>query len=111
MSPNTTMDPCISYGRGGAGNMRRRSSILDAWSKITAQPANNNKLALFSSPEDHYANSKSEPRMSTSSTNRRRASSMWSSSTAGEHHRSVWKRLFRKGSVAEEEEEKVVESE
>ncbi|KAF1845099.1 uncharacterized protein K460DRAFT_102990 [Cucurbitaria berberidis CBS 394.84] len=107
MSPNTEMDPCVSYGRGGAGNMRRRSSILDAWTKIASQPSNN-KIAPCSSPDDHYVSSKSEPRASSSS-QRRRASSMWSSSTAGEH-RSVWKRLFRRGSLVEEN-EKVVESE
>ena len=86
MSPHSTQDPCIPYGRGGAGNMRkpstlpfllprtplqhtdpqpgRRSSIAAAWSTILSHPSptDSNKLNLVSSPEEHYAASKSEPR-------------------------------------------------
>ncbi|KAF2853149.1 hypothetical protein T440DRAFT_515871 [Plenodomus tracheiphilus IPT5] len=106
MAKVSTVDPCIAYGRGGAGNMRRRSSIVDAWSKIASQPSSN--LVLTSSPEDHYANSKSERRVSTSST-RRRASSLWSTSTAGEHRKFGLRTLFRRSSSAEEEDEGKVE--
>ncbi|KAL6712162.1 hypothetical protein ACN47E_000039 [Coniothyrium glycines] len=90
-------DPCIAYGRGGAGNMRRRSSIVSAWSKIAStSPPTSTKLVLTSSPEDHYARLSRE--------DKRRASSAWSSSasTAGEK-KNIWERLFkRRGSGAEE---------
>jgi hypothetical protein len=66
-------------------NTGRKSAIRDAWFKITSQP-NTHPLTLTSSPDEHYAASKSEPRRR--STN----SSTWSSSTAGGEHRSAWKR-------------------
>ncbi|CAN9081633.1 hypothetical protein CC77DRAFT_1062894 [Alternaria alternata] len=120
MSPHSTQDPCIPYGRGGAGNMRRRSSIAAAWSTILSHPSptDSNKLNLVSSPEEHYAASKSEPRRRrhSSSTSeegsegsmrmkssvdegaRRRRSSVWSgrsrASTAGESG-SRWRRLLQ----------------
>ncbi|CAN9233862.1 unnamed protein product [Alternaria sp. RS040] len=120
MSPHSTQDPCIPYGRGGAGNMRRRSSIAAAWSTILSHPSptDSNKLNLVSSPEEHYAASKSEPRRRrhSSSTSedgsegsmrmkssvdegaRRRRSSAWSgrsrASTAGESG-SRWRRLLQ----------------
>ncbi|KAB2110826.1 hypothetical protein AG0111_0g1324 [Alternaria gaisen] len=120
MSPHSTQDPCIPYGRGGAGNMRRRSSIAAAWSTILSHPSptDSNKLNLVSSPEEHYAASKSEPRRRrhSSSTSdegsegsmrmkssvdegaRGRRSSVWSgrsrASTAGESG-SRWRRLLQ----------------
>ncbi|RYO68697.1 hypothetical protein AA0116_g232 [Alternaria tenuissima] len=120
MSPHSTQDPCIPYGRGGAGNMRRRSSIAAAWSTILSHPSptDSNKLNLVSSPEEHYAASKSEPRRRrhSSSTSeegsegsmrmkssvdegaRRRRSSVWSgrsrASTAGESG-SRWRMLLQ----------------
>ncbi|RYN49010.1 hypothetical protein AA0114_g6806 [Alternaria tenuissima] len=120
MSPHSTQDPCIPYGRGGAGNMSRRSSIAAAWSTILSHPSptDSNKLNLVSSPEEHYAASKSEPRRRrhSSSTSeegsegsmrmkssvdegaRRRRSSVWSgrsrASTAGESG-SRWRRLLQ----------------
>ncbi|CAN9219279.1 unnamed protein product [Alternaria alternata] len=120
MSPHSTQDPCIPYGRGGAGNMRRRSSIAAAWSTILSHPSptDSNKLNLVSSPEEHYAASKSEPRRRrhSSSTSeegsegsmrmkssvdegaRRRRSSVWNgrsrASTAGESG-SRWRRLLQ----------------
>ncbi|CAN9178935.1 unnamed protein product [Alternaria alternata] len=120
MSPHSTQDPCIPYGRGGAGNMRRRSSIAAAWSTILSHPSptDSNKLNLVSSPEEHYAASKSEPRRRrhSSSTSdegsegsirmkssvdegaRRRRSSVWSgrsrASTAGESGYR-WRRLLQ----------------
>jgi hypothetical protein len=88
----------------------RRSSIASAWSKLLSQP-NQHPLTLTSSPDEHYASSKSEPH--GSSTRRRRStnSSTWSASTAGEHsHRSAWRRLFHRNSSVSEEEEKVEEA-
>ncbi|KAH9864248.1 hypothetical protein J1614_010182 [Plenodomus biglobosus] len=104
MTKVSSMDPCIAYGRGGAGNMRRRSSIVSAWSKIASEPSTSNKLVLTPCPDDYYANSKSERRVSTSS-NQRRGSSMWSISSAGEQKKFGWRTLFRRRTGAEEEEE------
>ncbi|OAL53953.1 hypothetical protein IQ07DRAFT_325518 [Pyrenochaeta sp. DS3sAY3a] len=98
MSPNTSMDPCISYGRGGAGNMRRRSSIIDAWAKIasdsspSSSPPNNSSSPLSTSPDDA-----SKPERRSVSTHRRRASSMWSLSTGVTEKSGMsrsWKTLF-----------------
>ncbi|KAH7350483.1 hypothetical protein BKA66DRAFT_446869 [Pyrenochaeta sp. MPI-SDFR-AT-0127] len=99
MSPSTIVDPCVSYGRGGAGNIRRRSSILDAWSKISS-PSAETTLAPGSSHEEHCANSKPESRSSISLSSRR-ASSMWSSSTTGDH-KSVWRRWFKRKTAVHE---------
>ncbi|KAF1911366.1 hypothetical protein BDU57DRAFT_101815 [Ampelomyces quisqualis] len=97
-------DTYVAYGRGGAGNMRTKSSIRDAWCRIMAGP-DAHPLVLTSSPEGHYASSKSEPRRR--STN----SSLWSLSTAGEHG-SKWRRVFRTGtSSAEMEDGKSVSDE
>jgi len=100
MTEHTTADPFIPYGRGGAGNMRRQSSIRDAWFKITSQADSSQDTA------------KLEPARTSTSTARRRASSTWSSSTAGER-RFGWKRLFRRRSSEEErdEDDKIEESE
>ena len=113
-------DEYIPYGRGGAGNMRksqfipshhairtppltpypgRKSAIRESWFKILASEPAHSPLVLTSSPEDHYAASKSEPRRRST-----HSSSAWSTSTAGER-RSGWRRWWlgrRKESVAEE---------
>ncbi|CBY00395.1 hypothetical protein IAQ61_011326 [Plenodomus lingam] len=111
MSKTPSSDPCIFYGRGGAGNMRRRSSITSAWSKIASQASSNpTKLVLTSSPETHYANSKSERRVSSSASSssslarsaereaggegRRRASSLGS---VGEGGKGGFRGLFLRG--------------
>jgi hypothetical protein len=64
-------------------------------------------LVLTSSPEDHYAASKTEPRR------RSTVSSTWSTSTAGNEHRSMWRRWLGRRkestSVEEEGEDKVAE--
>ncbi|KAF2036450.1 hypothetical protein EK21DRAFT_105767 [Setomelanomma holmii] len=76
-----TADPFIPYGRGGAGNMRRQSTIRDAWFKLSTSPPPQPELV----DQQHT----------------RRRSSLWSTSTAGERE-SKWRRLFgRKGSVVE----------
>ncbi|OAK96424.1 hypothetical protein IQ06DRAFT_52279 [Phaeosphaeriaceae sp. SRC1lsM3a] len=80
-SSTSPSDTYIPYGRGGAGNMRRKSSISAAWSLLSTQPSH----TLVSSPDDHYASSKTEQH--------RRRSSTWSSSTSGGEHRSRWRRL------------------
>ena len=100
-------DVYVPYGRGGAGNMRRRSDIVSAWSKLTAQKSTSSRLTLISSPDDHYGASKSIDRRASST----RASSTHSTSTAGEH-KSGWRKLLkRKSSMEEEEERKIEESE
>ncbi|KAH4175937.1 hypothetical protein HBI26_065460 [Parastagonospora nodorum] len=95
-------DEYIPYGRGGAGNMRRKSAIRESWFKILASEPLPSPLVLTSSPDDHYAASKSEPRRRST-----HSSSAWSTSTAGER-KSGWRRWLgrRKESVAEEGEGK-----
>lgn len=120
MSPHSTQDPCIPYGRGGAGNMRkpsslpffpcllptsqhlpantpfpgRRSSIAAAWSTILSHPSStDDKLVLTSSPDDHYAASKTEPRRrrhSSSTSEEGRKSSVAESGTRRTSWSSVW---------------------
>jgi hypothetical protein len=106
----------IPYGRGGAGNMRMschqnfvscklltqppgtESSIREAWFKIAAKP-DQHPLVLTSSPEGHYANSKSERHSSSSLRRRSTVSSSWSlSSSSTREHTSSWKQLFRRKS-------------
>ncbi|KAF2130479.1 hypothetical protein P153DRAFT_356240 [Dothidotthia symphoricarpi CBS 119687] len=109
MLGHSTSDPCISYGRGGAGNMHRRSFIRSKIAKLGKQPSND-EITLSINPDDYYANSKSEPRRSSSV--RSSKSSIRSSSTSGDHKLSSWRNLFRKEtSLEEEEEEEVVANE
>ncbi|KAH7396784.1 hypothetical protein DE146DRAFT_51057 [Phaeosphaeria sp. MPI-PUGE-AT-0046c] len=80
-SSTSSSDSYIPYGRGGAGNMRRKSSVQQAWSLLSTQPSH----GLISSPDEYYASSKTSPP--------RRRSSTWSTSTSGGEHRSKWRRL------------------
>ncbi|KAL5118917.1 hypothetical protein ACEQ8H_003240 [Pleosporales sp. CAS-2024a] len=91
-------DRFIPYGRGGAGNMRRQSTIRDSWFEAHAPNSNPNSTSPPSDPDEQFAASKSRPR-------RRSSISMWSTSTVGNEYRSVWKKWFsrRKDSVAQEE--------
>lgn len=74
-----TLERHISYGRGGAGNLRRASVVEEA------------KAALANTP----------PETNT----QRRRSSVWSLSNDGSRRGSIWKSattLFRRGSTSEE---------
>ncbi|KAH7093142.1 hypothetical protein FB567DRAFT_168063 [Paraphoma chrysanthemicola] len=104
MVDRLSTDPWIPYGRGGAGNMRRKSSIRDAWFKISSQP-DQHHASLTSRAEEPYASSKSERHTSTSRRRRSTNSSLWSTSTAAGEHRSAWRRLFRRKESVDEKEE------
>ncbi|KAF2116113.1 hypothetical protein BDV96DRAFT_645458 [Lophiotrema nucula] len=75
MGDEQMMERCTSYGRGGAGNMRRQSTVTQAQEKLASMAEN----------------------VTDTVTPSRRRSSVWSRASQGS-----WKDMFRRGSVTED---------
>ncbi|KAF1997374.1 hypothetical protein P154DRAFT_524870 [Amniculicola lignicola CBS 123094] len=84
MAEEQVAERCTSYGRGGAGNLRRPSTVVEARETLAS--------------------------LTDSVTSQRRRSSTWSlGSNHNERRGSIWKTVLRRGSSSEENEVEKIE--